>query len=461
MMTQELIISISGLRGLVGENFFPETAALYGAAFGTFLQEKKTSGDKKPVVVIGRDSRTSGTFYAGAMGAGLCGAGVDVIDIGICSTPAVGIMVRHLGCQGGVVITASHNPIEYNGIKLLLDNGIAPPKPMAEIIRNRFLEKQIRYVGPLDCGQIIHNDQAAAIHVQKVLSIVGTPTISAGKYKVVLDSANGAGGLEGRRLLESLGCEVIGLNLEPSGIFAHKPEPIRENLDQLCEKVRQTGADLGFAQDPDADRVAIVDEHGAYIGEEYSLALAAKLRFSEQPGGQAAANLSTSRMIDDIAAAAGGKVTRTPVGEAHVAAAMMQQECIIGGEGNGGVIDLRVGPVRDSLAGMALVLQLMTDTGQSISTLVDQIGRYSMVKTKYPAAPEQAQEIINQTRALFPEARTNMSDGCRLDLPQGWIHIRTSNTEPIMRVIFETKDPAAAEQFRQSLESICQNVLTS
>ncbi len=454
-MTQELIISISGMRGLVGQNMFPETAVLYGAAFGTFLREQDKTQNNKPTVAVGRDSRPSGTLFASAVAAGLAAAGIEVIDLGICSTPAVGLMLRHLGCQGGVVITASHNPIEYNGIKLLLDDGIAPPKPLAEQIRRRFLDKRIHYVGSLDCGQVRQNEQTVDLHVQKVLSIVDPGAISEKQYTAVLDSANGAGGAEGRRLLEALGCRVIGMNLEPTGIFAHKPEPIKENLQQLCDKVKETGADIGFAQDPDADRVAIVDKTGRYIGEEYSLAFAAMLRFRRQPGGTAAANLSTSRMIDDIAAGAGGSVIRTPVGEAHVAAAMIENNCLIGGEGNGGVIDLRVGPIRDSLVGMALTLQLMADTGKSVADLVSQIGRYEMVKTKFPADKTRAQAIIERTKALFPEARLDTRDGCRLDMPDGWIHIRTSNTEPIMRVIFETKDPAHADRFQQSLETVC------
>ncbi len=460
-MAQELIISISGMRGLVGENMFPETALAYGAAFGTFLQEQKPDGQERPVVAIGRDSRPSGAMFVAAIAAGLCGSGVDVIDLGICSTPAVGIMLRHLGCQGGVVITASHNPIEYNGIKLLLDNGIAPPKPLAEQIRRRFLEKKIRYCDALHCGKVELNNQAVSVHVQKSLAIVDPAKIAARKYTVVLDSANGAGGQEGKALLEALGCRVIGMNLEPTGLFAHNPEPTRENLTQLCEAVKQAGADLGFAQDPDADRLAIVDSAGEYIGEEYSLALAAVLRFRQQPGGKAAANLSTSRMIDDIAAQTAGTVIRTPVGEANVAEAMIEHQCIIGGEGNGGIIDLRVGPIRDSLVGMALTLQLMAETGKSIRDLVQEIGRYEMVKTKYSANAEQAAQIIEETKRRFPKARSNESDGCRLDLADGWIHIRTSNTEPIIRVIFESRDPKIAADYQKQMAEICHRILNS
>lgn len=458
-MTQQLIISISGLRGLVGENFFPETAAAYGAAFGSFLRERWSDPIRNPAVALGRDSRISGAMFAAAVAAGLCSTGIDVIDLGICSTPAAGLMVRHLDCQGGVVITASHNPIEYNGIKLLLDNGIAPPKPLAEQIRNRFIEKKLHYVDAVRCGAISSNPQTASVHVNRVLSMVRPEEIRRRKYTVVLDSINGAGGPEAQKLLEELGCRIIGMNLEPNGRFAHKPEPTAENLSALCEKVPQSGADIGFAQDPDADRLAIVDENGTYIGEEYTLALAALLRFMESPGGKAAANLSTSRMIDDIAARFGGSVLRTPVGEANVAEAMLKHQCIIGGEGNGGVIDLRVGPIRDSLVAMAMTLQLMAQTGKSVHQLTEEIGRYEMVKLKYRADAKQAQALMEAACAAFPAAQINTQDGCRLDLPDGWLHIRTSNTEPIVRIIFETRTAQASAGLRKTIESIAQSVL--
>ncbi len=454
-MAQELIISISGMRGIIGENLSPENAAAYGCAFAAFLQEQKPG--KKLTVAIGRDSRPSGQMVFSAVAAGLAGGGVSIIDLGICSTPGVGIMLRHLHCDGGVIITASHNPVAYNGIKLLLDNGIAPPKPMAEQIIRRYRQRQFNLVDALRCGAISCNGQTPRVHTEKVMALVN-PTLIAGKrYKVVLDSVNGAGGVAGRFLLEKLGCEVVPMNIEPTGIFAHTPEPTAENLTDLCDQVKKHKAHIGFAQDPDADRLAIVDENGRYIGEEFTLALAAKFVFGKQTG-KAAANLSTSRMIDDIAAAAGGMVIRTPVGEANVAEAMVNNGCIIGGEGNGGVIDLRVGPIRDSLVAMAYVLQLMAETGKSVGQLADAVGGYTMHKSKYPADAAQAKAIIEKAKAVFPDARMDTSDGCRFDLADGWIHIRTSNTEPIMRVIMETKDAAVSERYGQLLERICKEI---
>lgn len=458
-MAQELIISISGMRGLISENLFPETAASYGCAFGTFLKQRHAGKDNL-TVAIGRDSRPSGQMIFSGMAAGLSACGISIIDLGICSTPGVGIMLRELGCVGGVVITASHNPIEYNGIKLLLENGIAPPKPMAEQIIRMYHDRRFELSDSLHCGTVQSNDQTHPTHIDKVLQIIDKDAIASKGFKVVLDSANGAGGPAGTMLLEALGCEVIPMNIEPTGIFAHAPEPTQENLVTLCEKMKEVGADVGFAQDPDADRVAIVDENGGYIGEEFSLAFAAKLVFSQMKGASAA-NLSTSRMIDDIAAAAGCSVIRTPVGEANVAEAMIQNNCVIGGEGNGGIIDLRVGPIRDSLVGMAQVLQLMADTGKSVSQLADEVGGYTMYKNKYPANKAQANQIIEKAKGLFADAKVNTSDGCRFDLKDGWIHIRTSNTEPIMRIIIETKEAAMAQGYIEQIETIRRDILGS
>jgi phosphomannomutase len=372
--------------------------------------------------------------------------GLNVVDLGIVTTPTVGVLIRHLGAAGGVVITASHNPIEYNGIKLLLDNGIAPPIPMAEKIRSAYFDQAFRFVESVRCGKTSVFEKADQVHVDTVLAIVNPSRIASRRRKVVLDSVNGAGGRPGRMLLEQLGCEVIGMNLEPTGLFAHTPEPIQENLQGLCQAVCQSGADLGFAQDPDADRLAIVDENGVYIGEEYPLALAAQCVFQSIQG-PAATNLSTSRMIDDVAGAAGCRVIRTPVGEANVAEAMVANDCVIGGEGNGGVIDLRVGPVRDSLVAMALVLQWMTDTQLSIGGLVDRIPRYTMLKTKFPADKKIADSILEKARRLFASAQIDSRDGLRFDLPDGWIHLRTSNTEPVMRAIVEANSPQVARHY--------------
>lgn len=459
-MTEKLIISVSGLRGIVGENLTAEIAAQYGCAFGSFLTERAQGGSKQVQVCIGRDSRPSGPMIQAAVTAGLCSVGVDVFDLGIVTTPCVGVMLRELEAAGGIVITASHNPIPYNGIKLLLSNGIAPPPAVAAQIKQRFLDQQFARVASADCGKIATNDQTDRIHIDKVLAIVDQQAIAAKRFKVVLDSVNGAGGRISLKLLQELGCDIVPINTEPTGLFAHEPEPTARNLAGLCDIVRDHHASIGFAQDPDADRLAIVDESAAYIGEEYTLALAAKYVLDRQ-GGNTAANLSTSRMIDDVAQAAGVQVIRTPVGEANVAHAMLKHDCIVGGEGNGGIIDLRVGPVRDSLVAMALVLQLMAAEAQTVGELAKRIGGYAMLKDKFAATSEQADRIITKAQAQFPDAIVNTDDGCRLDLDDAWIHLRVSNTEPVMRMIIEAPDEAAAHGYAGIVLKIRDEILGS
>ncbi len=457
-MAAELIITVSGMRGIVGQNLTPLVAEEYGCAFGTFVRQNSASEAEKLSVCIGRDSRSSGPMLASAMADGLCSVGVDVIDLGVVTTPGVGIMTRHLNCAGGVVITASHNPVEYNGIKLLLSNGIAPPGGLAKQIKGLYFDKKFNFVDSANRGQIKQDDETDAVHIEKVLAIVDKDAIAAKKFKVVLDSINGAGGRVGRRLLEELGCDVVAINEEATGLFAHAPEPTKENLAGLCDKVGEMGADVGFGLDPDGDRLAIVDQTGRYIGEEYTLALAAKYVFSRCTG-KAATNLSTSRMIDDIGAAYGGEVVRTAVGEANVAEAMIKNDCIIGGEGNGGVIDLRVGPVRDSLVGMALVLGLMADTGKSTGELADEIGGYYMDKAKFEADKEQAKLIIDKAKETFADAKVDTTDGARFDFADGWVHLRSSNTEPVMRVIVEAQSEDAGKKYIDMVAGIRKEIL--
>ena len=465
-MAEQLIISVSGMRGIVGENLTASIATDYGCAFGTFLKNRHTDKKEKLSVCIGRDSRPSGQMLKSAVTEGLCKVGVDVIDLGIVTTPGAGIMVRELACSGGVVVTASHNPAQYNGIKLLLDNGIAPPPAAAEQIKRCFFDKHFELVDSLDSGGVTSNDQTDSTHITKVLAIVDKETIGGRKFNVVLDSVNGAGGRVTKKLLAELGCVVSAINDEPTGVFAHAPEPRAENLTGLCEAVKTGRAEIGFAQDPDADRLAIVDEAGTYIGEEYTLALAAKYIFSKwhghlgrvftgwKPVPQAATNLSTSRMLDDVAEEAGGQVVRTAVGEANVAKAMLEHNCIIGGEGNGGVIDLRVSPVRDSLVGIALVLQLMAETQKTVSELVSEIGGYYMSKDKFAAGKSQARQILESAKETFTDAKLDTTDGCRFDFDDGWLHLRASNTEPVMRIIVEAKDQLAAQKYIDAVSNI-------
>ncbi|MBI4582172.1 MAG: phosphoglucosamine mutase, partial [Planctomycetes bacterium] len=366
------MMSVSGVRGVIGESMTPVLAAELGCAFGTYL-----AGGK---VVVARDTRPSGPMVQRALVSGLLATGCEVVELNVASTPAAALMVRRHEAAGGVVITASHNPVGWNGIKFLTDEGLAPPPERAREIFSLYEQKAFRLVDVNAMQRPVADKTADQAHVEAVLGIVYADQISEKRYHVVLDSINGAGGTEGRMLLEKLGCQVVHVNAEPNGRFAHVPEPTAENLSGLSDVVRTNKAHVGFAQDPDADRLAIVDETGRYIGEEYTLALCVKYMFKAHPG-PVAANLSTSRMVDDLAARAGKtcRVVRSAVGEANVVAAMRANGCRFGGEGNGGVIDPRVGPVRDSLVGMALTLQLMAITGKTISQFVEAIPRYVMI----------------------------------------------------------------------------------
>lgn len=433
-----LMMSVSGVRGVIGESMTPVLASELGCAFGTYLNGGK--------VVIGRDSRPSGPMVQSALVAGLLATGCEVIVLDVASTPATALMVLRHKADGGVIITASHNPVIWNGIKFLTSEGLAPPPEQAAKIFDLYHRKAFNLVDVERIKPVLSDPTAAATHVEAALGIVNVPQIAAKRYKAVLDSVNGAGGEEGRLLLEKLGCQVVHMNAEPTGRFAHTPEPTAENLTDLCAVVKREGAAIGFAQDPDADRLAIVDENGRYIGEEYTLALCAKYMFAAHPG-PAAANLSTSRMIDDIAAAAGGpcRVYRSAVGEANVVEAMKAHGCAFGGEGNGGIIDPRVAPVRNSLVAMSMVLQLMAQTGKTVGQLADEIPAYVMIKTKAECSKERIAEVLEATRKKYARERINDIDGVRVDFPDGWVHVRGSNTEPIIRIMAEAPTKERAE----------------
>ena len=445
-----LMLSVSGARGIVGRTMTPEVAAAYAGAFGSFL--RATTGTARPRVVVGLDGRISGPPLASAAVGGLLATGCDVIELGVAMTPTVGVMIGHHGADGGLAVTASHNPIEWNGIKCLDGDGLAPPPAVAKEIVDRFKERRIDWCGPLETGRATHDRSAARVHVDRVLGQVDAGAIRPRGFTVVLDSVNGSGCEGGRMLLEALGCRVIHLFGEPTGVFGHTPEPLAENLVDLARATGSTpGAACGFAQDPDADRLAIVDETGRFIGEECTLVLAALRMLQRTGGGTLAANLSTSRMIDDVAARfPGSRVVRTAVGEANVVADLRQSHGILGGEGNGGVILPGVCWVRDSLSAMALVLELLAHEGKPLSAIVASLPRYAMIKRKMELATVGGMAAVApalaRVKAAFAAERVNDADGVRVDFADGWVHLRASNTEPIVRVIAEAGTEARANE---------------
>ncbi len=430
-----LIVSISGIRGIIGDGLGPQEAVRFALAFGTVLEGG--------TVILGRDSRPSGPMLADAIRAGLHATGCRVLDAGVLSTPGLSVLVRDKEAAGGMVITASHNPAPYNGIKLLSARGMALDQQEGRRVLDVLESEAFRQVPAPEVGSSETCPDAAEIHVGRVLETVDAGEIRAADFRVVVDPVNGAGGKEMRMLLERLGCRVAMIHGPPSGDFGRPPEPVPENLTALGEAVRAEGADVGFALDPDADRLSLVDETGRAVGEEYTLALACRHRLTCEKG-PLAANLSTSRMIDDVAAEAGVPVVRTPVGEINVATAIEREACLIGGEGNGGVIDPRVTYVRDSLAGAALVLEMMAARGGDLSELVDDLPVYTMVKDKVTLGEAEPARVLEAARARFTDARVDDRDGLHFAWDGGWLHVRPSNTEPILRILAEDRDAAEA-----------------
>ena len=443
---EALMIGVSGMRGTVGGTLTPPVVSRMAAAFAVWLKETQRPANGTHFrVVFGRDSRPSGFWVRDAAASALGASGVEVIDLDIVTTPGVAMMVKHTGADAGVVATASHNPIQWNGLKFLTRDSVAPPARDAARIKHLYDLQRADYVPVEQLVPATRNSETHALHVKRVLDHVDVLGISTKRFKVVLDSVNGAGCVATATMLNKLGCQLIHINATPDGRFPHEPEPTAENLKGLCEEVKRQRAACGFAQDPDADRLAIVDEHGTYIGEEYSLALCAKWILSRKPGSAVVTNLSTSRMLDDVVASTGSRVIRTPVGEANVIDRMLRERAPIGGEGNGGVIDPRIVPGRDSLVGIAYVLALMAATGKTVAQLVAEIPRYEIVKTKFPCRREDANRAVETLKKEFASERIDDQDGIRIDWDRAWVHARPSNTEPIMRIIAEAPDRATAE----------------
>ena len=448
-----LIVSVSGLRGIVGGSLTPEVAVRYVAAFAATLPPGP--------IVIGRDGRTSGPLLAAALTEGLTRSGRDVIDCGIAATPTVGIVVRQERAAGGVQISASHNPAPYNGLKLFSSEGrVLPAAAGAEVLeRFRATASVTEPAGQAAAkfGTVRAVDGGPA-HVALVAQTVDVEAIRRCRPRVWLDSGHGAGSRVARPLLEHLGCEVVIEGGEPDGLFEHTPEPTADNLAGMLPRIAAARAHVGFFQDPDADRLAIATAEGRYIGEEATLALAVEVVLAKTPG-PIVVNCSTSGMAAVIAARRGVACHVSAVGEANVVDAMLASAAILGGEGNGGVIDPRVVLVRDSFVAMALVLERMCTAGgsgrgeasiTSIESLARALPHLMMKKTKVDLSPElqgpALATAIDRIERAFPQARANRLDGLRLDWDGGWLLVRSSNTEPIVRIVAEAADATAVDE---------------
>ena len=433
------IASVSGLRGLVGDGLDPAIVVEFAAAYAT--------GCAPGPIVVGHDGRVSAPVFVQAVLAGVTATGRDALLVGAAATPTLGRLVRDQGAAGGIQISASHNPPQYNGLKFFQPEGMVLSPAAGKAVLERLERRAFGWAHWDALGRVRSLEDPDYTHLNQVLRILDVEAIRARKFAVVLDACHGAGGRMGAALLRALGCQAVVLGGQPDGRYDHLPEPTEANLRAFSAIVPATGAVVGFAQDPDADRLALVDETGRYIGEELTLALAA-LRRLEQAQGPVVLNLSTSRVTEDLAARKGCPVHRTPVGEIHVVEKMRAEGAVLGGEGNGGVIDPRVGFVRDSFVAMGLVLDLLAATGRPLSQIVDELPRYAMVKDQYPlkneGGPSAVAALWDRITAAHPDARADRRDGLRLDWGDRWVHVRASNTEPIVRVIAETAEASSA-----------------
>ncbi len=437
-----LMVSVSGVRGRVGEALTPEVVCQYAGAFGAF----SIGRSKSRTIVVGRDSRVSGPMFHRAVVSALQSVGADVVDLGMAPTPTVQMAVERLHAAGGLAITASHNPVEWNALKFISSSGLFLDADEGTAMR-AVLEGGVPRATWDTLGEVTTDDSAIAAHIEAILALpyLDVPGIRSRAFHVALDTCHGAGVTAFPALLERLGCQVSAINLEPHGRFHRPPEPIAEHLGELEQLVRDSGAVVGFATDPDVDRLALVSDEGKAIGEDYTLALAARVILGKKRG-PIVTNLSTSRIVADVAAEAGCELILAPVGEVNVAVKMRSVGAVIGGEGNGGVIlpDLHLG--RDAPLAAALILQLLHESNGTLSAVVAQYPHYHIVKVKLdrPDAPLGA--VYASIREALPGAAVDTQDGLRLTWPDRWVHVRPSGTEPIVRVIAEAPTEGEARE---------------
>jgi len=421
----DLIISVSGLRGIIGETLTPDVAARFVAAFAAEIPAGP--------VVVGRDGRGSGRMLASAVISALNGCGRDCIDADVAATPTIGVLTRH------------RNPAPYNGIKLFGESGRVLDAETGARIRDGYFAAVAAWVDHDQIGTVVRDEDPHQAHLEKVLSTVDGAAIEKAAYRVLIDSNHGAGGLLGKRLLQALGCQVVAVGDIPDGNFAHIPEPTADNLAGVSQRAREEKCAVGFCQDPDADRLALVDANGRYIGEEYTLALCVQRALShKQTTGPIVINGATSGMSERLASEAGVPLFRSAVGEANVADMMIANQASYGGEGNGGPMDPRVGYVRDSFVGMAQVLALMTETNKSLAELADALPRLHIHKAKAEVSPERLPDLFAELGRMHRDAELQSGDGLRLAWPDKWLLVRGSNTEPIVRLIAEAETESEA-----------------
>ena len=424
------------MRGVIGESLTPTLLTRFAQAFGTYVGAR--------TIVIGRDPRTSGEMVKQAVVAGLLSSGCRILDIGMCPVPTIQLLVRHHRAHGGIAITASHNPAEWNALKFIGEGGFFLNTGQARELLDIYHQGEYTRVAGAEMREVVELSGATDLHIQTIIEVLGPLPTRKKKLRVVLDACNGAGSLVGPKLLEELGAEVITINVTPNGSFPRPAEPLAENLGDLCAAVKAHQADVGFAQDMDADRLAIVSEAGVAIGEEYTLLLATVQVLGKNPG-PVVANLSTTSALQEVVSRFGCLLFLSKIGEVNVTEEMQKRSAVIGGEGNGGVIYPRLNFARDSLVGMALILHLLAETGQTITELLDTLPQFAMIKEKLVCPSDKISVVLRMLRHEYSAYPMDLRDGVKVSLPNGWFLVRGSNTEPIIRVIAEAGRQADAQ----------------
>lgn len=436
-----LMVSISGIRGIVGDGLTPEVIVKYTSAYADFVEQGK--------VIVGRDARITGEMVNKIVTGTLLAKGLDVVDIGIVPTPTVQFTVKALEAQGGIAITASHNPNEWNALKLLNSTGQFMSPEEHETMK-AFLNQESYYESWQKIGKYSEYYQAIDNHIDAILNLplIDVEKIKSRRFKVLLDCVNGAGVYSVPKLLDKLGVEYIQMNCDKSGIFPRLPEPLPENLIETMNAVKANNVDLGIVVDPDVDRLVLITDKGEPFGEENTISQVVQFILSKTKG-NVAVNLSTTRAVDDVAKEFGCKVFRSPVGEANVVKKMKEIDAIIGGEGSGGVIYPALHYGRDALVGIALTLQHLAEKGISLSQLKEQLPNYYIAKKKIELTDASPDEVLNQLLYRYKDYKTNTDDGLRIDFNDHWVHLRKSNTEPIIRIIVEANNKSLADSLAE------------
>ena len=458
VIPEGLVVGVSGFRGRVGDPLTPELVCLLATAFGAFVKRSRDPSNDLPVdILLGRDTRTSGPVLSRAVSAGLVSVGCNVVDLGIVSTPTLMLAVEDSDALGGIAVTASHNPAEWNALKLAAPEGtFLDAETMSKFLEFALSEDPSRTPSD-ELGGVTTDDGASARHLEAVLELpqLDLPALRARAFKVALDCVRGAGATIMPQLLEALGCEVVGINMEMDGLFPRDPEPTAENLTELADFVRREGADIGLAVDPDVDRLSLVNENGAPIGEDLTLALASAVVLRRTPG-IVVTNLSTSAIVEDVARAHASELVRSPVGEINVARRMQLEGAVVGGEGNGGVILPNLHHTRDAPVAAALVLQHLVDEETSLSAAVGKWPAYTIVKKKISFPREALSEGYTELERQLESDGVDSADGARFcwEARRTWLHVRPSGTEPVVRLIAEAPERSEAEELIERSEEI-------